>query len=681
VPTDAKIAKLLAGIPNPFLQDRVDSPWQETFLDVPEINRTAFQDCQNSINDVYLGNQSRGLILHGEPGSGKTHLLQRVRFYTQTEPRTWFISVPPFPGPSRFWRHLLERFFYDICQRSKLPEPTVSAVSGIKVGEEGPGQGPLTQIEEALTRHLLGRPLGSSDELARLWADICRQAPPGESLSRRLKPTFDLLTEKLRLDPDVMKVIRNYLSWNHRSIAYAYLIGRDLPEDELKLLGITQSLDDEERAKQAVLTFCHLAGPNFTIILAFDQMEGLQHTVGDLDALRAFARNAVYLMTECSNLLILSTVQTFFLDTLKKATMHTADYDRIAQDKSALTLLSAESAKRLIKFRLSIREELFGRQQENLQREPLWPFKAEEIENLVAHEGVSPRKLIRDARHLFDQKKYLQPFIGRKGEEIKPPAVDETISFYWKEQFEKEMEKPTTRLDEGVYEDGLLRLLQVKPAKGWRAHRGTERDLHAILEGKDQKLGVSISNSENMTSLARQLGRLQEILSKGTVNRLIFIRDARLPISETAKVTQKRLKEFTQRGSRVVRPPAEAYAALNVLRQLWAKTAENDLTIGDTSVSMGQLQRWLAENTPRPLQELLDAVQEIPLATPETLADRLLEFLTGRWIMPLRDAAQELGITEVELSRFVIEKPDLTGLLAGPPGVLFLNPEATSRYG
>ena len=96
---------------------------------------------------------------------------------------------------------------------------------------------------------------------------------------------------------------------------------------------------------------------------------------------------------------------------------------------------------------------------------------------------------------------------------------------------------------------------------------------------------------------------------------------------------------------------------------------------------MGDLQRWLAENTPRPLQELADAIQEVTIAAPDALADRLLEILTGRWIIPLGDAAQEVGISEGELARFAMEKPDIAGLLAGPPALLFLNPEAVSRYG
>jgi KaiC/GvpD/RAD55 family RecA-like ATPase len=670
LPRQAQARILLSDIPNPFLQDRVDTPWQESFQDEPDINRTAFQSIQNSVKAVYQGNQSRGLILHGEPGSGKTHLLQRLRFFTQKDPRTWFIYIPPFPGPSRFWRHLLERFFYDICQRSKLASLPGNQVPQRLPVEEGPGQGPLTQIEEALTRHLLGKPLSSTQELARLWADICKQDQPGEPLFRRLTPTFNKLTVQFRLDPDVMKVIRHYLTWNNRAIAYAYLLGRDLPDEDLTLLGVKQSLDDEERAKQAITTFCRLAGRHFTILLAFDQIEGLQLTLDDLEGLRTFANNVFYLMFECQNLLILSAVQTYFIDTLKKS-MHSSSYHRIAQDESVLTLLNRESAKNLVELRLRTQEEIAHLQKEDPKRGLLWPFTTKEIEQLVPIGGVSARRLIREARHRFDELVGLPP--------PPPPPAEAAISQHWNELFEKELQQPGIRLDEGVYEDGLLKILQVKAPKGYQVRRGTERDLQVILDGQNEKVGISVSNSENMTSLARHLGRLQAAISGGKVTRLIFLRDARLSIKPTATVTQQRLRELAQKGMQVIRPPAEAYAALNVLRELWNKAAENDLMVGDSPVSIGQLKSWLVEKTPRPLQELIDACQQAAVSLPEELADKLLEILTGQWIMPLKDAAQKMAVPETALAKLIIEIPEVAGLLVGPPAILFLNPEAVSR--
>ncbi len=182
-----------------------------------------------------------------------------------------------------------------------------------------------------------------------------------------------------------------------------------------------------------------------------------------------------------------------------------------------------------------------------------------------------------------------------------------------------------------------------------------------------------------MTSLAKYLKRLQELIDKKKVSRLIFLRDARLPISPTAAVTQQRLKDLGQRGMRILRPPAEAYAALNVLRRLWNQAAENDLVVGDSTVSIEQLKSWLAENTPRDLQELIEACQETAGPLPTDLADKLLEILAGQWIMPLKDAAQEMAVPETELAKLIIETPVVAGILAGPPAVLFLNPEALSR--
>ncbi len=663
--------QLLSSIPNPFLQDRVDSPWQETFRDQPDINRRAFQSCLNSVEAVSRGNQSRGLILHGEPGSGKTHLLQRIRFFTQKEPRTWFVYVPPFTGPGRFWRHLLERIFYDLCQRSKQPESPLEELPQ----EEGPGQGPLTQIEEALTRHLMARPLDSTHELSRWWTRICQQDAPGEPLFRKLAPTFNTLTVKLGLDPEVMKVLRHYLTWHNRAEAYAYLLGRDLPDEDLNSLEVKGSLDDEERARQAVLTFCHLAGSRFTIILAFDQLEGLQLTVEDLEGLRTFGNDAVDLLSQCGNLLILSAVQTYFLPTLKKA-LHTSYYHRLAQDESTLDLLTRDSARRFVEFRLSLQEELLELRGGHGERDPLWPFSPRQIEGLVPAGGLSARELIRSARHLFES--LITPSAAV------PPGprapFKETMTRHWEEHFEREIQKPITRVDEGVYEDGILRLFQVKPRQGWKVHRGSQRDLDLLLEGPDAKVGVAISNTENMNSLARRLKRLQDLAGQKRISKLVFLRDARLPISPRAVKTQERLGELIRQGARLVRPPTEAYAALNVLRGLWNKAADNDLTVEDKNISLGELQRWLAEETPRPLRELMDALQE-PQAAPEVLTDQLLEYLQGRWVLPLPEAARGLGIGEEELIRFVIDKPEIAGLLAGPPRVLFLHPEAASRYG
>jgi hypothetical protein len=676
VPNTPDLQTLLSGVPNPFLQDRVDTPWQPGFQDVESINRTAFTQCLQSIEQVRQGNQSRGLVVHGEPGSGKTHLLQRLRLCTQKDPRTWFVYLPPFTGPGRFWRHLLEHFFYDLCQRSKIPETASSPSQRIVTDAEGPGQGPMTQIEEALTRHLVGRPLASTSELARWWAEICRQDEPGQRLFLRLERTFGKLTVQLRLDPEVMRVLRHYLAWNERTEAYAFLLGRDLTEEGLLRLGAGRSLDDEERARQAVLTFCRLAGSSFAIILAFDQLEGMQLTPDDNEGLHIFGNNAVHLMSECPNLLLLSAVQTYFLPVLEKA-MHIAYYQRITQDESILTLLKRDSAILLVEQRLLAQPEIREIRRTCTGLDALWPLRRNEIEALVQAGGIPARLLLRQAKQLFDNRRDVKPPVPSPKKRTE--RINVKLGRYWVELFEQEMQLPLTRVDEGVYEDGLLKLLQAKSLPGRRVERGAGRDVHAILEGHGKRTAVSISNSENMTSLARQLGRLQELLKAGRFARVILVRDSRLPVSATAQQTQRRLRQLSESGNAVIRPGAEVYAALNVLRKLWAKAAENDLIIGDDAIEPGELRRWLAEKTPRPLQELIDSLAEGESVGNHGLQERLLEKLMGKWILPVSEVAAQLGTDEQSLMRQIENQPEVAGLCIGPPAVVFLLPEAASR--
>ena len=77
--TDALLLARARGVPNPFQLNRIDSAWEGQFTDVPEINSAAFQQCRQSIEAVRTTGQSRGLLLTGEPGSGKSHLLRRLR--------------------------------------------------------------------------------------------------------------------------------------------------------------------------------------------------------------------------------------------------------------------------------------------------------------------------------------------------------------------------------------------------------------------------------------------------------------------------------------------------------------------------------------------------------------------------------------------------------------------------
>ena len=96
----------LTRIANPFRNFVVKDPWNPSEIDVPEINRDAFLLCLEAVDGVRRNHQT-SILLHGETGSGKTHLLARLRssLAASQPPGTGeihdivFVSVQMHTGP------------------------------------------------------------------------------------------------------------------------------------------------------------------------------------------------------------------------------------------------------------------------------------------------------------------------------------------------------------------------------------------------------------------------------------------------------------------------------------------------------------------------------------------------------------------------------------------------------
>ncbi len=653
-----ELRHLLSIVPNPFEKDIVHSAWDSVPVDVETINRTAFEACLETIQRVREGGESRGLVLHGEPGSGKTHLLQRLRHRTQQDADSWFSYVPPFTTPDRFFRHLLDRLVRDLLRSL-------------------PGREELSQIELVVGRQLLQRPTAPPHEVAAWWQQIQAEHPPGPALFASLQAPFEDLVFRLRLDPEVSTVLRHYLARCQRLEAYQWLLGRALPEEAVGRIGAAGTLDDEDRAKQAIVTFSRLAGHPFAIILAFDQIEGLQIDPSDRYGLRAFAGGvASHLFVECRNLAAISCVQTSFLQVLREA-VREAEYDRLAQDQAALTLLSREDALKLVVRRLEVSEDLqqirrmFGKQ------DPLWPLERDRIEALVPPEGLSARKLLRACRGLFEE---TRRELTQSPPPPPPPPDDDDIKKVWEQVFAEEQKRPRSKLDEGVYAGGLLLLLEVLKPAGIQGERSPIRDVDLLLERGAERIGVAVCHADHMTSLAARLRRLCEVSERGQVTRLRLIRDGRLrDIPPTARATRQYLERLLAAGHRLLRPPAEAYAALAAALRLMNEAKAGDLTVNGRDVSPEELKTWLAQHRPVPLQDFFDEVLRGPVEPPEEALERLRECLEGRWLLPAADVAHELGLPEEKVAVLAAQHTPMIGYLPGPPAVVFLHPEAVER--
>lgn len=646
--TDA-LQTLRRTLRNPFLQSRVDTAWDARSIaaDVPAINDHAFQQVLRTIGDVRAMRQSQGLLLHGEPGSGKTHLLNRVRRWVQQDERAWFVYILPITAPDRAYRDILQATAGDITRGA-------------------PDTHGITQLAVAVARLFMSDVHAPIREIAAWWRRVMDEYPAGDALAHYLLQHLDVFIVPLHLDGSVVRVVAQFLAGRNRAAARDWLLGRALPDETLATLGVAFNLDEESTALAALSTLIRLGGEFSTVVFAFDQIEGLQIDPEDRTGLLAYAHAATQLMAMHENVAVITCAQLHFINTLEQI-VGRALFHRIAGRRSDLRLVTPAEAMTLVEQRL--RSDLDLEQVRVFEKAtnagPVWPLTKSQID-LLSIPSVSARRLLMGCRELFDA--WQQQAVV-----ITEPAT--SLDDVWECTLDEERDRPTSLIDDGVIIDGLLR------AAGGR--RATKiRDVDVILERDGGKsTAVAVCNGENMTGLVAKLKRLTQLHVQKKFDQVVVIRDQRLPIKSTAKGTQQRLRELSEAGARVVRLSAEAYAALAALRRLLADAAAGDLTLNGRPVQPDELKAWLAENPPAPVVEAVRAITGEGPDTPsqQEVASRVQELLAGRWIAPLDAIAADAKLTVEDVRDVAARESAVFGVIRGDRDLLFLRSAAIER--
>ncbi len=604
----ARIEPPLRGVSNPFASSTVGSPWDEATADVPDINRRAFEACLRLIAQVASTGSSTSLMLYGEPGSGKTHLLSRLRRAVEqaSEPAPVFIGVRMQTAASMIWRYL--------------------------------------------RRHMS--------------LDLMRRPPAGPS---RLDLLLDRRRSELSHVPirDLSIALENLLHGVNVRDSAAWLRGEELPEEALRSLGISTSPIDEDaqedRAKDVIKALCELARPA-TVIFALDQVEALQSHPGDQTGMFALGKLVTALHDELKNALVISCVQTSFIQPLEKV-IRGAHADRMMrQNAEALHPLTWEQAAALVTARLNSQPKL-ARLRED--RNDLWPIDEEKLREEFAGGGTCiARRVIFRCKTLFDE---------AIGAEIAPPALD--LEGFLGGEYERRQagRRDLPAMDgDFVVRDGLPLLLHAA-LQGMRIRNedlppGVDLEL-AQPDGR--RVGFSYCNQAHPNSLAARLRKILTSWDPAGIPELVLVRDARLGIKSTARRTRERLKELESRGARIVRPSAEALAALDAIRSLLADAESGDLSHQGRRVPPGSVEEWLRSNMPEPLRELVDEIHAKPIGEDATLPEALTACLRERKVLSAQEAARETDYSLEEVIRCARQNPMQFGLLEGPPPVLY----------
>ncbi len=285
---------------NPFRETIVASPWEATRTDVPEIHGEVFERCLEGIEHVRQGGRSTALLIHGEAGSGKTHLLSRLRTHlapqgpTATNRREClYVWVRLQTSPRMIWRTL----------RRTLVDDWFRPVAGAH-----------SQFHRILF-HRLAEIRTAEGDLERWYEYMLDEVPEG------LAELMDRIANGLDLDRNTAVAFTHIAFGRHLRDLRAWLAGTSLPQAALERIDLAQEdgNDDEreDESRRVVLMLCRLAGNGLPIVLSFDQVEALQTVPGDRDALFAFGQMLSALHDGTTNALLVSCVQSAFATEMK----------------------------------------------------------------------------------------------------------------------------------------------------------------------------------------------------------------------------------------------------------------------------------------------------------------------------------------------------------------------------
>lgn len=324
----------------PFASDRV-SDAAEGSIDVAEIHATAFEELTQLAKQSLSLGRGVGVILWGEPGIGKSHLLARFSRWAETDQRGYYFFLHNLQvSPDRLPRYVLKLVIHELT-----------------LGEDGEMfGGPLYTLMNRIA-HMA---------LVKLKRDILKERTPA-TIRRDIMQFLQIRGVLETIDDEdiysvfieyflsLLKVRQRHNGADAAKAALDWLSGEPLAAHDAYKLGILTrgsaleaSLPDDQAISRVLIAISNLAkltGRSFT--LCFDQVENLQET--QMHALAQFTHG---LIDHARNLLVVTSGAQRDLLEYKQEVIRSSSWDRIAQHQIGLTRIDTQMARKLLVARL-----------------------------------------------------------------------------------------------------------------------------------------------------------------------------------------------------------------------------------------------------------------------------------------------------------------------------------------
>jgi hypothetical protein len=639
---------------NPFDNGIVPDAWAQPAVDVPGIHGAAARLCLSLLAEVRTLRKRRSLVILGSAGSGKTHVLTRLRRTADVDPgkpAAIFCYVRLTTSPNMIRRHLRACLVHDLVRHDQTGVPHLESL-----------------LLDALVSGKTERAAWANPAamLRRLRADATQWAG--------IRGLFDELCARLGIDYDGGRALRLFLLKRHRRAVIQWLSSGSLPEEIAERLGFEHAADDEhptdsEQAAYAVTRqLVALVTATRPLVLCFDQVEAMQLSANDGSGFFAFGKLAADLFDHGNGMLMITCVQTAILPQLLQAVAQ-HDWHRIAQHETRLEPLTDAEARELIKARLDASVGL--RSDPRHQRESLWPIGEERFRQFLAEEDRTPRQLCRLGREAFFQA-FVRPL---------------DTNTYLSETFEQLRVAPPPKgwsTKPAVIHALALALAARSPSTVTAPADRPDVDL--VLTQPGRRILISVCN-EDGAALAQRLKRIADHHPAEQEERVV-VRNASRPIPRSARKAWEYWDRLHANGGltaegllrvRTLAPTEDTLASLEAIRSIVSDARAGDLEAHGATVKPATVDAWLRKHLlDESIEQLVSEIEHGPRpadGTPSPVHDKTrdaaLETLQTRHVMRIGALAASVACDAEQLRSLVAADANTFGTLGTPPALVF----------
>jgi hypothetical protein len=253
--------------------------WKETQAEdqeVSSVHQGVLDSVDQTLDLVLRDRQTRTLMLLGDSGSGKSYLLGRLK--RRLNDKACFAYVNPWPDSQFIWRHVLRQ--------------TVDSLLEIPEGQSDPQLIRWLKGLEILKRQGLAKRL--MGERSVFVSDMRASFPSG-----------------LYRPKDFFGVLYELLNPQNKVVAYDWLRGEDLDEEDRRALRVKHCVDSEDAAQKMLGNLSKIADSTQPIVICFDNLDNIpKRADGKPDLQALFDVNSTIHNEKLKNFLILVSIIT-----------------------------------------------------------------------------------------------------------------------------------------------------------------------------------------------------------------------------------------------------------------------------------------------------------------------------------------------------------------------------------